>query len=87
MDETRITAAPVWTAADLRPDPVQLWRARAACRCGQLTAHGIDRTCGPCQARDKAPQGEAVKLFEPAPTQLAGQTALDMGAADGLGTL
>lgn len=30
--------------------------------------------CDQCAAQDRAPQGETVRLFEPAPTQLPGQT-------------
>lgn len=29
--------------------------------------------CEPCQQREREPQGETVRLFEPAPTQLEGQ--------------
>jgi hypothetical protein len=47
--------------------------------CGQFGAyvhlhHG--RYCDPCVARMRAPQGETVKLFEPAAAQLPGQLSL-----------
>lgn len=42
------------------------------CRCGQLS--GDARVCDACRARERAPQGEAVRLFQPAPVQLTGQT-------------
>jgi hypothetical protein len=55
-------------------------------RCGALAAfvepgrpdfwnapHGL---CDACQRADRAPQGEAVRLFNPAPAQLPGQLNL-----------
>lgn len=34
--------------------------------------------CGACVQRDREPQGSPVRLFEPAPTQLPGQTSWPM---------
>lgn len=42
-------------------------------RCGQLRE--ISGVCEWCRKADREPQGEAVKLFEPAPTQIPGQLA------------
>jgi hypothetical protein len=47
----------------------------ACYRCGQMTP-GYARTfgeCAKCREADRAPQGEAVRLFTPAPAQLPGQ--------------
>jgi hypothetical protein len=48
--------------------------ASACPRCGQMS----DRAsrCGVCKALEREPQGEAVRLFEPAPAQLEGQRGL-----------
>jgi hypothetical protein len=40
--------------------------------CGQLTA-SASGVCNACKATERAPQGQAVRLFEPAPNQLTGQ--------------
>jgi len=46
-------------------------------RCGQSSDDGradsTPRVCAPCRALEAQPQGESVRLFEPAPTQLPGQ--------------
>ena len=34
--------------------------------------------CDACRASDRAPQGEPLSLFTPAPTQMAGQTFLEV---------
>ena len=53
-------------------------------RCGQLTAYVPDVhfyedvVCGSCREAERAPQGEALSLFTPAPTQMAGQTHLEV---------
>lgn len=46
-----------------------------ACRgCGQLQDHlGL---CPRCHGLEREPQGQAVRLFEPAPTQIPGQLGL-----------
>lgn len=47
--------------------------------CGQVTlvserSHMLAAfVCESCQSADREPQGEAVRLFEPAPTQITGQ--------------
>jgi hypothetical protein len=41
------------------------------CKCGQLS--GDEKVCDACRDLARAPQGEAVRLFTPAPTQLPGQ--------------
>lgn len=48
---------------------------RPACReCGQLlTTTDAVRLCRPCRDRDRAPQGETVPLFVPAPNVMPGQ--------------
>jgi len=46
-------------------------------RCGQSSDDGradsTPRVCAPCRALEAQPQGESVRLFEPAPAQLPGQ--------------
>lgn len=46
-------------------------------RCGQA---GIVRirpnVCDSCKAKERAPQGEVVRLFAPAPTQIPGQLTI-----------
>jgi hypothetical protein len=44
-------------------------------RCGQVgaVAYGV---CDPCQQATRAPQGEAMRLFAPAPNQIPGQLNL-----------
>lgn len=42
-------------------------------RCGQ---RGGETVCPPCRKLEREPQGETVRLFEPAPTQLEGQLTL-----------
>jgi hypothetical protein len=50
------------------------WPAKPCPRCGQMsTAAGV---CAPCRDLARAPQGEAVRLFTPAPAQLPGQLNL-----------
>lgn len=49
--------------------------------CGQLVpALDLERpypvVCSPCRELERQPQGERVKLFEPAPEQLPGQESL-----------
>jgi hypothetical protein len=49
-------------------------RQSACLSCGQVQPHiGL---CGPCATRSREPQGEAMRLFTPAPTQIAGQLAM-----------
>jgi hypothetical protein len=43
-------------------------------RCEQLS--DVQGLCPRCVALDREPQGESVRLFQPAPTQLPGQLAL-----------
>jgi hypothetical protein len=46
------------------------------CRCGQHAVAleaGAPRVCDACRDLARAPQGEAVRLFTPAPAQLPGQ--------------
>lgn len=47
--------------------------ATACPRCGQT---GTADVCGACRKLEREAQGESVRLFEPAPTQLPGQLAL-----------
>lgn len=72
--------------ADLcEPDPslpVMCWececaaQGESAChRCGQWAILAGD-VCQPCRAQDRQPQGEAMRLFTPAPNQIPGQLAL-----------
>lgn len=74
------------TMADLtEPDPslpVYCWECECAAlgekpchRCGQWAMLDGDR-CEPCRKLEREPQGEAVRLFEPAPTQMPGQMTL-----------
>lgn len=42
------------------------------CKCGQLS--GDEKVCDACRAAERAPQGEAVRLFAPAPAVMPGQT-------------
>jgi hypothetical protein len=49
------------------------FRTDVACpRCGQL---GRADVCTTCRDADRQPQGEAMRLFTPAPTQIPGQFA------------
>jgi hypothetical protein len=51
-------------------------RAPECPRCGSQQFTTDERAalvCISCRAKDREPQGEVVKLFEPAPTQLEGQ--------------
>lgn len=68
--------------ADLLEDDPALPAYCLACEgtvcddCGQfgskiLLHHG--RYCEPCASRYRQPQGESMRLFEPAPTQIPGQ--------------
>jgi hypothetical protein len=48
-------------------------------RCGQLgavTDLTNGRVCQACHAQDRQPQGEAMRLFAPAPNQIPGQLNL-----------
>jgi DnaJ-class molecular chaperone len=47
-------------------------------RCGQRLAvpPAAARICEPCRGLERQPQGEAVRLFTPAPTEIPGQLAL-----------
>jgi hypothetical protein len=55
-----------------------------SCGCGQLHAVHLagdgsqvpPNVCPSCQQREHQPQGEAMRLFSPAPNQLAGQMSL-----------
>jgi hypothetical protein len=50
---------------------------QACARCGQtVITRGDVPMCGVCADRARAPQGETVRLFEPAPAQLPGQLNL-----------
>lgn len=46
-------------------------------RCGQASNDGrpdpTPRVCAPCRSLESERQGDAVRLFEPTPTQLEGQ--------------
>jgi hypothetical protein len=42
-----------------------------------LSKPPVPHVCDACRALDRAPQGEAMNLFTPAPTQMAGQTHLE----------
>jgi hypothetical protein len=44
-------------------------------RCGQTTT-GDATVCDGCRALERAPQGSAVRLFEPAPATMPGQTGM-----------
>lgn len=47
---------------------------KACHRCGQTVITRADvATCDTCRKLERAPQGERVRLFEPAPEQLPGQ--------------
>ena len=47
---------------------------KACARCGQTVITRADvPMCATCKAIAARPQGETVRLFEPAPTQLEGQ--------------
>jgi hypothetical protein len=49
------------------------------CRCGQHAVAleaAAPRVCGACRDLARAPQGETVRLFTPAPAQLPGQLNL-----------
>jgi hypothetical protein len=48
---------------------------QACPRCGQTGAM-CGEVCITCRAVDREPQGETVRLFEPAPTQIPGQLNL-----------
>jgi hypothetical protein len=45
-------------------------------RCGQSVIGHSDSVCMKCRAVDREPQGETVRLFEPAPNQLPGQLTI-----------
>jgi hypothetical protein len=50
-------------------------------RCGQLNGREPEHpdaivVCDPCRDLERAPQGETVKLFEPAPAVMSGQSGL-----------
>lgn len=46
---------------------------------GSPIARGLSRgaVCAPCRTRDRAPQGETVPLFNPAPAGIPGQLLLE----------
>jgi len=51
-------------------------------KCGQVRfpqSYSLPYTCGRCLERERAPQGETVRLFEPAPNQMPGQLAMPGG--------
>jgi hypothetical protein len=51
-------------------------------RCGQLSdAAG---PCATCRAVDREPQGETVRLFEPAPAQMPGQVPFGPEVSTGM---
>lgn len=49
-------------------------------KCGTVAiatiVDGARLVCSPCQQQDRAPQGEAMRLFAPAPTQITGQLSM-----------
>jgi hypothetical protein len=45
-------------------------------RCGQRTAAEVVRVCSACRTGDRQPQGETVRLFEPAPNVMPGQLSM-----------
>jgi hypothetical protein len=45
-------------------------------RCGQYRTLNVSGVCEICRAAERQPQGEAVRLFTPAPAQLPGQLNL-----------
>jgi hypothetical protein len=47
------------------------WPMTPCTRCGQLS--DTAGPCATCRASAREPQGETVRLFEPAPAQLEGQ--------------
>jgi hypothetical protein len=47
-----------------------------ACGCGQLS--DTPGACDACREADRAPQGEAVRLFTPAPAEMPGQTGFGL---------
>lgn len=50
---------------------------KACARCGQTVITRADvPVCGVCADLARAPQGETVRLFEPAPAQVPGQLNL-----------
>lgn len=52
-------------------------------KCGQVRfpqSYTLPFTCQKCREAEHAPQGEAVRLFEPAPNQVPGQTVMDDGS-------
>lgn len=59
--------------------PAASWYARTGPKlecssCGQVGTHG--GRCPRCVALERAPQGETVRLFEPAPAPMPGQLLL-----------
>lgn len=51
---------------------------KACARCGQTVITRADApVCARCRALERESQGSSVRLFEPAPAQLAGQLDLD----------
>lgn len=49
---------------------------RPCAKCGRVTLSSGDPFCVPCEAAARQPQGEPMRLFTPAPTQIAGQLTL-----------
>jgi hypothetical protein len=50
--------------------------SRTCVKCGQLTLTSADPLCDQCYDALREPQGESMRLFTPAPTQLDGQLSL-----------
>jgi hypothetical protein len=51
--------------------------SRTCVKCGQLTLTSADPLCDQCYESARQPQGETVRLFEPAPAQLQGELTFD----------
>jgi hypothetical protein len=71
-DRTRVVADHEWDLA------CEFDAFASPCfRCGQVKPdprpYGL---CDPCKSAEREPQGEAMRLFSPAPNQLAGQLTL-----------
>jgi hypothetical protein len=47
------------------------WPLKPCIRCGQMS--DAASVCASCRSGEREPQGEAVRLFEPAPSQIPGQ--------------
>ena len=57
-------------------EPWERPRLPYVCRCGQLS--GDERVCDSCRDLEREPQGETVRLFQPAPAQIPGQASMDL---------